>query len=163
MNQRGVTLIELLLAVVIGLIAFFPLAMPFVGERSLFSTGKRQTEAQRDAEIVLRAMARVARQSTAFTIPSATQIDFTDPAFCGGATPRTFEVHPGGTFHLHDCNGNTVVLINGIRSQVATFVPTAVSSRLVDIQLQVTNRLTSADPRQRSESVSTKLFLRNAP
>ena len=62
MNRRGVTLIELLITVMIGAIAMFALVPPFIAEGNFFRKGKRQTEAQRDAQMVLRAMARAVRE-----------------------------------------------------------------------------------------------------
>ena len=60
MNRRGVTLIEMLIALVISAIAMMALAVPLIAERAMVGSGKAQTEAQRDAEMVLRAIARAA-------------------------------------------------------------------------------------------------------
>ena len=158
MNRRGFTIIELLMAVVIGAIAMMALAIPFIAERSFFGTGKRQTEAQRDAQMALRALARTARMSTTYDASVPGQLSFTVPS-CGTSI---FERHAGGEFHLHGCSGD-LVLIDGVRSRVASFTVTPIiANKLVRVQLQMTNRLSATDPRQRSELLVTELFLRNA-
>lgn len=161
MNRRGVTLIELLMTIIIGSIAFFPLAVPFVGERSFWGTGQRQTEAQRDAQMVLRAMARVVRESNGYTI-AAGGVTFNGAPTCGG-NPVIFELHPGGVFHQH-CGSNTTILIDGVRSKVTSFTPTTIiANKLVQVALTVTHQLRTTDSRTRSETLATQLYLRNAP
>ena len=153
----GVTLLELLIAMIIGSIAFFALAVPFVAERSFWNTGARQAEAQRDAQFVLRAIARIARQSSGYAISEGgAKITFTTPggpASCvrGGATYS-------GQMHLYeDCGVSPqLMLIDGVRSRVTTLAITAVTSSLVHIQLRVTHQ------NQQDEQLDTDLFLRNA-
>ena len=150
---------ELLVILVIGSIAMMALAAPFSAERSLWGTGKRQTEAQRDAQIALRAIARVAHESSAYAI-AGNAITFTAP--CG---PRQFSLVSGNQLRFTDnCPpAKTLTLIDGLRSQVANFTLTPViTNRLVRIQLQVTNRLRTTDTQQRSELLITELYLRNA-
>ena len=153
--RRGFTLIELLIAMLISGIAFFGLVVPFVGERSFWMSGSRQTEAQRDAQIGLRAMARVARESSLYTVNGAGDITFTT-----GCGTHRFQGGPtfGSQLRLIDgcAGGATRVLIDGGRSQVTTFTVTAVNSRLVRIQLVVTHQ------NQGVEQMETELFLRNA-
>ena len=62
-SSAGVTIVELLMAIIISSIAFMALAVPFVSERTFWIAGKAQTESQRSAQVVLRAIARVARES----------------------------------------------------------------------------------------------------
>ena len=161
MNQRGVTLIEVLMTVVIGVIAFFPLAMPFVAERGFSITGENQTEAQRDAQVVLRAMAGVARESSAYAYDASVpeRIVFTTPG-CAGSV--IFELHGGGELHWHDCGGNTFALIDGVRSQVTnlTFTP-VVANKLVRVSLTVVHSRSAGGPRAQAEVLETELFLRN--
>src|SRR3989338_6543618 len=78
-SRRGVTLIEVLMVVVISAIAMFALVPPFLAEGSLFRKGKRQTEAQRDAQMALRAMGFAARESNSAEVTSGatfTQVRF---------------------------------------------------------------------------------------
>ena len=158
-SRRGVTLIEVLITIVISAIALFALVPPFLAEGSFFRKGKRQTEAQRDAQMVLRAMARVARESNDYT-SGAGIVTFHGAPTCGGGDV-TFELHPGGELHQH-CGGNTSILIDGVRSQVAAFTPSQIiAKRLVLIHLQVDHRLRTTDPNLESETLDTELFLRN--
>ena len=159
-SRRGVTLIEALITVVIGAIAMFALVPPFLAEGNLFRTGKRQTEAQRDAQMALRAMARVARESAGYNASVPGAVTFLIAPTCGG-NPVTFELHAGGELHQH-CGANTTILIDGARSRVANFTATSISTRLVQIQLQVTHRLRASNPTTRSETLVTDLYLRNA-
>ena len=161
MNRRGVTLIELLMAIVIGTIAFFALAMPFIAERSFWNSGRRQAEAQRDAQMGLRAMARVARQSTSYAVSQGgAQVAFTPPS---GGSPSCFRGGPAFgnqllLFANTTCTGSPLVLIDGNRSRVTSLIMTSITpNRLVQVQLQVTHQ------NQRTELLATNLFLRNAP
>ena len=157
MTRRGVTLIELLITVVIGAIAFFALAMPLIAERSFSASGRRQAEAQRDAQMALRAMARVTREGSAYN--PATNA-FTVP--CGTVT---FEAHGDGSFHRHGCLGDATLIDGSIgRSKVTSFTVTPViANKLVQIALTVTHQLRATNPTTRSETLVTNLYLRNAP
>ena len=161
MTRRGVTLIEVLITIVIGAIAFFAAAMPFIAERSFWGSGNRQAEAQRDAQMAVRAMARVARESNGYTlIPGG--VTFHGAPTCGGGDV-TFEVHAGGVFHQH-CGGTTSILIDGVRSKMSSFTPTQITANtLVQIALVVTHQLQATNPTTRSETLVTNLYLRNAP
>ena len=149
MNERGVTLIEMLMAIIISAIAFMALAMPFVAERSFSVRGQRQTEAQRDAQLATRAMARAVRQSSAyngngtFTVPCGTQ-QFTV------ANSQLRLVNSAG------CGGQTLVLIDGGNSRVTNFAITLVTNRIVHVAITVTYQ------NQADEVLDTELFLRNA-
>ena len=158
LSHRGVTLIEVLMTVVITSIAMFALAMPLIAEGSLFRTGKRRTEAQRDAEVALRGIARVVREGSVVVACGTDIATFTVP--CG---TETFHRHPGGILERHDCNNNTTPLIDGARSQATSFVCTQVSNKLVRIQLNVSHHLATWDPlsNQETEQLVTELFLRN--
>ena len=156
MSRRGVTLIELLIALVISAIAFFALAMPFIAERSFWLSGNRQTEAQRDAQIAMRAIARVARASSSYAIANGgAKITFTVP----GSTP-CFQGGPafGSQLQLFTTCGTPppALLIDGNRSKVTSLVMTAVNTKLVRVQLQVTYQ------NQKNELLVTNLLLRNA-
>ena len=155
-SRRGVTLIEVLMAIVISSIALFALVPPFIAEGSFFRKGKRQTEAQRDAQMVLRAMARVARESASYDASVPGAITFLDAPMCGG--DATFELH-GVDLHRH-CGVFPEDLISG-RSQVTSFTVTPIiANRLVRINLTVTHHLRPGDPPE-SETLETELFLRN--
>ena len=163
MNRRGVTLIEVLITIVIGAIAFFAAAMPFIAERSFWGSGNRQTEAQRDAQMAVRAMARVARQSTSYAVAGGgNQIAFTAP---GGGAPSCFRGGPAfgnqlQRYATQTCTGTATVLIDGNQSRVTSLVVTAVASNLVRVEVQVTRQLAGHIPQD--AVLATNLFLRNA-
>jgi prepilin-type N-terminal cleavage/methylation domain-containing protein len=161
MSRRGVTLVELLITVIIGSIAFFALSVPFVTERSIWVAGKAQTEAQRDAQLVFRSIARQARQSSGYTLNSLESItlDVTD---CDGdpltddSGTMTFERHAAGEFHWHDCDGNTIVLIDGVTSQVTSFTVQGLSADRIALAIDVLHN------NRENEVLATEIFLRNA-
>lgn len=62
-GRRGVTLIELLVAVVIGAIACLGLSAPMMAERRFWILGNAQAESQRNAQLATRAIARVVREA----------------------------------------------------------------------------------------------------
>lgn len=150
-NERGVTLIELIIVVLISAIALLGAVTPFVGERSFWGTGRRQVEAQRSAQLVMRAIARVARQSSSY-LPAANQITFNTP--CG---PVVFQTAGSANdqFQKIDCTGQTITLIDGVRSAVTQFTATFITLKLIDIQVQIT------EENQQSEILQTQIFLRN--
>ena len=153
MNRCGVTLVELLVTIVIGSIAMLALTVPFNTERIFWVSGKRQTEAQRDAQMALRAIARVARQGSAYALNAPGDITVT--AACG--TSR-FQGGPAFNDQLllsGTCMAQPVTLIDGNRSRVVNFTLTAVSSKLVQLQVAIAQG-------QQTESLITELFLRNA-
>jgi prepilin-type N-terminal cleavage/methylation domain-containing protein len=168
-TRRGVTLIELLMTIVISGIALFSLAPVLIAEGQLFRKGKRQTEAQRDAQMVVRAMARVARQSTSYdfaNFPGFARLGLVDP-FGGGGCFIGFMGGPfaGQFWQRPTCDSpNTTVLIDGVRSRVVGFTVTPVvenPDRLVHVRLQVSHRLRTTDPLQEDEVLETDFFLRN--
>ena len=159
MSRRGVTLIELLIAVVIGSIAMFALAAPLIAEGQFFRKGKRQTEAQRDGQLVLRAMAFVAHESSGYT-PTADGVDFLNTSVCG-VNPVSFHRHTD-VLEMHCGGAPPTILIDGGRSRVAGFTVTPViANKLVRIRLDITHRLRTTDPFTENELVETELFLRN--
>jgi len=169
-SPRGVTLIELLMTIVIGSIAMFSLAPVLIAEGQLFRKGKRQTEAQRDAQMAIRAMARVARQSSAYTfanLPGFGRLGLTDPLAGGGCFFGFMGGPFAGQFWLVptcDSLSNPTVLIDGIRSRVVSFTVTPIvenPDRLVHVRLQVSHRLRTTDPFQEDEVLETDFFLRN--
>ena len=158
-NQQGVTLIELLIVMFLSIIALMAATTPFVGERSFWGTGSRQAEAQRSAQVVLRAIARVARQSTSFTL-AANQITFTSICSSGSTNTRIFKTAGTGNsqFQFVDncvAPALTVTLVDGAKSKVTQFTPTSINTKLVDIQLQIQQE------NQQSELLQTELYLRN--
>ena len=170
MNRRGVTLIELLITVIIGSIAMLALAVPFSAERIFWLRGDTQAEAQRDAQLALRAIARVARQSTCYEIAGTNQVTlYAGPRVTGACTGGINGCFRGGpTFGFQfqsypgACGASPTILLDGTRSQVTALSitrPSAGSDRLVQFQLGVTN---SRGTRQSSEQLATEIFLRNA-
>ena len=160
-SERGLSLIEVAITVTISGIALMALAVPFVADRSFWNAGRRQTEAQRDAQVVTRAMARMAREGTGYTIiPSAgsTKIDVTK----AGCAASSFEGGPSfNSGQLEWVDGcatpaSTITLIDGVRSRVVNFTATAVSAELVRIDLEVLHE------NQENEILQTEIFLRNA-
>ena len=185
MNKRGVTLIEMLIALIISSIAMMALAVPLIAERAMVGSGKAQTESQRDAEVVMRAVARAARDGEAFTerigyAPNG-QIEFSYPSstvltcFQGGPTV-TFNGQDGvllmgGTCTVGGSYGppaGAQPLIDGRRSNVRNFTITRVmlppnQERLVRIHLEVTHEPIVGAGRQEDEVLETEIFLRNGP
>ena len=159
MNQRGLTLMELMIAMIIGSIALLAFTIPFVAQRSFLVSGRRQTEAQRDAQIAFRSMALAAREGTSYLVNptgSAITINYT---FLG--CNRQFQLGGAANSQLlliDNCAvpAQVVTLIDGIRSRVTQLVFTPVTIRLVNIQLQVTHE------GRENELLQTQLFLRNA-
>jgi prepilin-type N-terminal cleavage/methylation domain-containing protein len=148
--KRGVTLIELLITVVIGSITLCALAMPFIADRSFWASGRGQSEAQRDAQMVMRAIARVARESTGYTAATG----FQPPV----GPSRQFCLQAGQLFLADTCTNPTtsVLLIDGNRSLVTNLVIAPITNKLVRIQLEVTHL------NRGTEQLETELLLRNA-
>lgn len=151
-RNSGVSLIELLIVIIIGGIATLALSVPFVAERRFWMLGSAQTESQRDAQLALRAIARIVRESSGF--------NDTTKEFTIGCGTVYFEKHDeDGSLHLHGCLG-TRTLIDGAlsKSKVQAFTVTSVSGnpKLVDIQIDVIHN------GQANELLDTQLFLRNA-
>ena len=166
-SQKGITLIEILIVSIIGVIALLALAVPFMAERRFSGLGKSQVEAQRDAQLVTRAIARVARESYSYTrggvnITDAS-ITFKQPSesfvcFRGGSTFNNGQLHRLEGINA-TCGGiptTTTVLIDGIRSKVTNFTATSVvPKKIVDLQINVQYQ------NQRSELLQTRIYLRN--
>lgn len=151
-NERGFSLIELLVTMIIASIALFATAVPFMAERSFWQRGKRQVEAQRDAHLMMRSIARAARQSNH---SSVTGNILTLTAACGTHIFQT----SGSEFQItNNCvsPAQTTTLIDGADSAVTQFVPTIISSKIVKIELQITRESKAA------EQLETQIFLRNA-
>lgn len=160
-NRQGVTLVELMVAVVISVIAILAAAMPFIAERSFWGRGRRQVEAQRDAQMALHSMARYAHQSEEYEVNGAgNRITFHYPnTVC--ASTRIFRL--GGIsndqFLLEDncaSPAQTTVLIDGNRSEVTNLLFTAINERLIGVRIEVTHK------NQQNELLQTELYLRNA-
>ena len=167
-NKRGVTLIELLMVIIIGAIAFMALAVPFIAERAMNLSGQAQAEAQRDGQMVMRAIARAAREGTQFaggsftvTCPGPDNEFGTPDDFTG---TRQF-IRIGAQLSLQDtCTGQTTMLIDGVRSRVATFTMTEpIDDRLVRVQLVIQHEPRVGGGRIRVETMETEVHLRNGP
>ena len=172
--NRGFTLVEMLVVVVISAISLMALSVPFVGGRVYALSGNNQAEAQRDAQMVLRAMARAGRECKQYSLPvgfppGATNLSFdncpVDPIYPAGS--RCFVGTPStGTMILTSPNcqtPSTKVLINGVRSKVTAFTVTPiVANKVVNIKLTVTHQPTATSSRKETEVLETDLFLRNA-
>ena len=170
MNHRGFSLIELLVAVIISTIAFFALAMPFIAERSMWGSGNKQAEAQRDAQMVTRAMAHVARESSNYAVGGTPGTNATltfirsagNVCFKGGSA-----FNSGQLCRLEpSCAAptTTIILVDGVRSKVTEFTVTQiVANKLVKIRLNVThqNITNFAGEPIRNELLETQIFLRN--
>ena len=161
MNQRGVTLLELLIAIIIGVILMITAMVPFVAERSFWGRGRRRVESQQDSQIAMRAIARAARESDQYTI-SGNQITFTSA--CG---TRQFQTAGASNNQLQLVNNcvspaQTLTLIDGNRSRLTNWAITQVNTKLVTIQVRVAHRLLATDPREENEVLVTEFFLRNA-
>lgn len=164
-NQRGVTLLELLIVMIIGVIVLLALAIPLVSSYSLLSAGKRQTESQRDAQLVTRAIAFAAREAKSYLITGDSTnrtITFTVPTVSGTCTVA-FQGGPAFNGGQLSVNNQCLVtpwnatLINGSKSKVIDpDIFTVVSSDLVKIRLNVEYE------NQRNELLETEIFLRNA-
>jgi Tfp pilus assembly protein PilV len=153
MDQRGTTLVEVLIAVLIGAIAFYAIAVPFYTERSFTVAGRRQAEAQRQAHLIFRSMSLMARESESYSI-DATSGRLTFTRACGSAY---FEKDNNGKFDFHDgCSANPErELIDGTLTKVVDFTSTPVSPNLVRVNLEVLHK------NQRTEKLQTQIFLRN--
>ena len=157
--QCGFTLVEMLVTILMSALVFFSLAMLLSTAQSFRGSGENQTEAQRDASLVLKTMARIARQSTSYTISlNGAKVTFTSgacsPSFQGGPT-----IGPGGgQVQMSDgCSTlATTLLIDGAWSRATQFQMTVVSSKVVHARVQITYQ------GRQNELLETDLFLRNA-
>ena len=152
-HHRGFTFIEMIIAIVISTIAMMALAAPFMAERRFWLSGTAQSESQRDAQVVLRAIARKVRESTSYNVGTNT---FNVP--CGTCQFRLAGASNNQLQMVDNCTWpiTTTTWIDGNRSQVTNFTITPVNSRLVQVQLSVTYN------NRESESLTTEMYLRNA-
>lgn len=158
----GLTLIELLIAILMGVIVMMSLVFPFAAERAYWRTGGRQVEAQRDAQFVLRYVERRLRQAVTCSV-AGNVISFKTTA--AGPT-ETFQrstatLPPANRFLYNDGAGNTTTLIDAVRSSVSNFTVTktvlASGSSMLTISLTITHQ------GERTEILQTMICLRNAP
>ena len=174
--DHGVTLIELLITMVIGLIAFLALAPSFIAERRFWIAGNAQAESQRDAQMALRAVARQARQSLPFFGP--TPLSPYQIVSAGPTGAIIFAPPSGGTvcFAAGPAKGNQLImmtggcgvgpanqtiLIDGVRSKVVEFsLAEIVPRKLVYVKIQVSHQPILTSTRIRNEVLETELFLR---
>ena len=161
----GVTLVELLITTVIASIAMMALAIPLIAERSFWGTGKRQTEAQRDAQLAMRAIARVGREAWEFDVvsvnPNQSVLKFKNS---GASCEKTFigDRINWKLYFLDACAGTSTELINGERSRLKEMFVEGIGARQVRIRLRVAHSLRANDPREEDEVLETQLYLRNA-
>lgn len=162
-SRRGFTLVEGLMAVIISAIALMTLAVPFLAQQRLWRQGWTQSEAQRDAQIVMRSIARSARQASAVAVSTVSgyeRVDLTVPSGSGNCTV-TFEggaaLNGGQLRKIDGCDSNTqTLLIDGVRSRVGTFSPTRLGNgTLLSVDIDVITE------DQENEPLSTTVFLRN--
>ena len=159
-GQWGVTLVEMLLTILMSTMVFLSLTMLLSTAQAVRGSGENQSEAQRDASLVLGTMARIARQSRGYTISlSGSKITFTS----SGACSPSFQGGPafgvgGGQVQMSDgCSTpTTTLLIDGAWSRATQFQLTFVSASVVHAKVQVTYR------GRQNELLETDLFLRNA-
>ncbi len=163
-GYRGVTLIELMITTVIGSIAFMALAVPFVAERRFWVTGNAQVEAQRDAQMAMRAIGVVARESGDYRILDSggnVRLRFELP--CGNKEFRRGPAFNGGQLEFRNIScppsegPPSSILIDGVRSRVTelTFTP-VIDDKLVHVRLVVAHQ-NLAD-----EVLETDFYLRNS-
>ena len=164
-KQKGLTLIEFLIVAIIGVIALIALAVPFMAERRFSGLGKSQVEAQRDAQLVTRAIARIARESSFFSFAGPagdSTLSFTTPcgsvSFRGGSAFNNGGPNNGQLIRTDQCvvPNVTTVLIDGTRSKITNFTATTViPQKIVDLQVNIQYQ------NQRSELLQTRIYLRN--
>ena len=155
-SKRGFTFIELIITIVISAIAMMALSAPFVAERRFWLLGTARSESQRDAQIVLRSMARAVRASNLYAGNGVFNVT------CPGGSASTRQFLRGGNQlqFVDNCpGGQTITWIDGNRSQVTNFTITALTSRLVQVRLDVTYNSGTSN---QSESLITEILLRNA-
>ena len=159
--SRGFTLTEILMTFVITSVMMVAFTAPFMAERIFLREGNQQMEAQRDAELVLHAITRVAREckDAEVTAPASgqTQITLSCPL---DTTPVTWApvVFLGGQMQRTDQRvspARTILLINGIKSKVQVFTA-SFANQILYLQVQVNNQDFG------SETLETRIFLRNA-
>ena len=157
-HRAGVTLIELLIAVIIGSIVMFALALPLVAERSMWGRGQRKTEAQRDAQMVMRAIARAARQSSQFSASGG----LLQLSSCDGASLMVIQGGPQSTLsdknqvRMTDCGGRTATLIDGQKSRATQLTFSRITGSLFKVHLEIMR-----DGREKAV-LETTLYARNA-
>ena len=158
-GQWGVTLVEMLVTIVMSTMVFLSLTILLSTAQSFRGSGENQTEVQRDASLILKTMAHIARQSTGYTISlNGAKVTFTSgacsPSFQGGPT-----IGPGGgQVQMSDgCSiPTTTLLIDGAWSRATQFQMTSVSpNKVVHARIQITYR------GLQNELLETDLFLRN--
>lgn len=170
-RNGGLTLIELIMGVVISMIAMFGLALPLISGQLSSRIGFRQTEAQRDAQLVVQAIALRARESSFFaSIGSGITAGLTLATPCGAWQFQRAGAAGEQLLMVDGCAvpPQTTVLIDGVRSRVTNFSASnagnPTQTRLVRIDLAMSHRLgASTDNRQDTEILQTDLYLRNAP
>jgi type II secretory pathway pseudopilin PulG len=151
-SRAGITFIEVLITIIISAIAVLAAGTPLVAERTFWSAGKRQTDAQRDAQLVLRAIARAARESASFQIVgnAVTFHSGIPPAAPNCTAAFTWSPGTGQLITQRPCSAGPITL----STDVASFLPQQIQSNLVQISVQVVKG-------QQSELLVTDLFLRN--
>ena len=157
MNKRGTTLVELLIAMIISAIAILAIAAPFMAERSFWARGKRRVEAQRDAQMVMRAIAHVARPSTGCDAHNPAELSCTSTSV---SHCETLFQTSGAQFQMIDgCQlpAKTITLIDGIKSAVTKFATAPIiGNKVVKVELEITR-----EGKEKALLV-TQVFARNA-
>ena len=161
-SERGFTLAELLITMIIAVIGVLMISIPFMAERNFWRMGQARVEARRDAQMVLRAMARVGRSSLD-PVPGEKNVVTNSLTFKSGTCEQTFRLGGADNNQLVLVNGpdcippdQTQVLIDGTRSRVNQFVVTPLTDRIVRVELEIRH----GD--EVSGLLQTEFFVRNA-
>lgn len=163
LDQSGMTVIEMMIAIAVALIMMFAMAMPYSAEKLFWRQGEKQTAAQRDAQLIMRTIALAARESRGVTVTQPagghTQVIFDKPCGASGFANVIFDGGPnfnGGAFQeTNHCSGATATMIDGVRSEVLAFDANVIGTNLVKISVDVLNE------NLKQEQLTTQLYLRN--
>ena len=164
------------MAVIISTFALIGVSLILVKGIVASGAGTRQAGSQQDAQLALRGIARVARESKNYVVNTPNDVTFFAPpqvvdslthgggagAFCLGWQIRSVGQILELSFVGAGCPISPPPWIDGNRSKVAQFTVTGVSAQIVRIHLDVTHQLGANDPRQEMETLNTEIYLRNA-
>ena len=156
-KRSGVTLIELLIVIILSSITVLAMAVPFVMERQFWAQGRSQTESQRDAQLALRGIARVARESGCYLIDGdGSGVTFYTDDTCATCTAYVDGDIGAGTLTIARNCGAPYAVIDGVRSSVFGFAVNAVTASEVSFQIDVQHQ------NRNDETLVTEIYLRNA-
>jgi prepilin-type N-terminal cleavage/methylation domain-containing protein len=149
--RSGVTLIEVLVTIIIGSIAMLAMAGPFVIERSMWSSGRDKTTAQREAQLALRAIGSLARESGRYEV-AVKELKLYSPDKLNCQAAFAWDSVQQSMLWKRPCGaaGNAL-----IKSGVTGFSVQAINNQLFGVQIQVQSG-------NEQETLVTEFFLRNA-